>query len=30
VGGWEGKHPHKSRGRGGSMGERGKGITFEM
>jgi len=30
VSGWEWEHPHRSRGGGGSMGEGGKGITFEM
>jgi hypothetical protein len=34
VGGWVGKHPHRSRARGVGLGvcrgEPGKGITFEM
>jgi hypothetical protein len=34
VCGWVGEHPHRSRGRemerGGSVGQSGKGITFEM
>jgi len=30
VGGWEGRHPHRSRGRVGRRGETAKGITFEM
>jgi len=30
VSGWEGAHPHKSRGRGTGVGKQGKGITFEM
>jgi hypothetical protein len=35
VGGWVGKHPHRSRGRrdgikGFLEGKLGKGITFEM
>lgn len=30
VGGWEEKHPHRSRRREDGRGEQGKGIAFEV